>query len=139
MLARMRAEVGRLRLPFEVVALRELAPRYRVHSITMDSAPIQIEVLFFEGCPNPPRAVELAHEVVAAMGVEARIVERTVKDGEDAVRHRFPGSPTIRVEGVDVEPQANTLAAPVFGCRLYGREGVPPRELIERAIRGQLP
>src|SRR6266542_2710408 len=100
----------------------------RVHSLAMEPQPIQIEVLSFEGCPNASRAVERVHEVVAALGLRARVMECEVKDYDDAVRLHFLGSPTIRVEGVDVEPAGDPPAAPALGCRLYGSEGVPSRE-----------
>lgn len=121
--------------PVAASVVLDREPAYSVHCLPMEFPAIQIEVLYFEGCPNAPRAVELVREVVAALGVNARITEREMKDYEDAVRNRFLGSPTIRVEGVDVEPLAEPPAAPAFGCRLYGSEGVPPHELIERAIR----
>jgi len=39
-------------------------------------------------------------------GVEARVVEIIVGSAEEAATLRFPGSPTVRVNGRDIEPQA---------------------------------
>jgi|SRR5882672_5564266 len=99
---------------------------------------IHVEVLYFEDCPNFERALDLVRDVAQALGADVSIVTREVKDPDDAVRCRFPGSPTIRVDGSDLEPEVDRVGIPAFGCRLYGGEGVPPRTLIERALRGRM-
>lgn len=63
-----------------------------------------------------------------------------VRDEEEARRLRFPGSPTIRVDGEDLFP----MPAPRYGlaCRIYLTEGgtraYPPRALIVEALRARL-
>ncbi len=110
------------------------APRTRA---TGDAAVVKIEVLYLEGCPNVPPTLARVREVVAELGVRARIVMIKVKDRSDAERRRFPGSPTVRVNGEDVEPSARTCADYAWACRRYGCEGVPPRAIIVHAIRQQ--
>lgn len=96
---------------------------------------MKIEMLFFEGCPNHRRAVELAKSVAADLVPDARLEEVEVRDPDDAERRRFLGSPTIRVDGEDIEPEARSRTDYAMSCRLYRGSGVPPRELIEAAVR----
>lgn len=95
----------------------------------------KVEVLYFEGCPNHRWAVELAREVVTELGVDAAVEEVEVKTLEDAERLRFLGSPSVHVDGVDIEPGARNSTAYAFACRTYGRAGAPPREMLAAALR----
>jgi hypothetical protein len=54
---------------------------------------------------------------------------------EDAVRLRFLGSPSVQIDGLDIDPMARARTDFTLACRLYGSSGVPPAELIESAIR----
>ena len=95
-----------------------------------------IEVLYFEGCPNREPTVALAREVAAELGIAAEIREVKIRDEADAKRLRFLGSPTVRVNGADIDPEAAARTDYAFGCRLWGASGVPPRELMLSALRG---
>lgn len=97
---------------------------------------MKVEVLYFEGCPNHEPAVRLAREVLAELGKDVPVEVVEITSPEDAERLRFLGSPTILVDGVDVEPSARTRADYGFSCRTYGGKGVPPRELIADAVKG---
>ncbi len=98
---------------------------------------MEIEILYFEGCPHGLEARKLVEETLAERGVSAKIKLVLVDSNEEAQRRRFLGSPTVRVDGVDVEP-----GAPDDGfnleCRLYWVEGkpvgIPTREWVEAAI-----
>ena len=98
-----------------------------------------VEVLYFEGCPNHEATVERVREVLRAEGIVDDVKEIPVPDSDTAERLRFLGSPSIRVNGRDVDPSA--LASESFGliCRTYGdgyyQSGVPSAELIRQAIR----
>jgi len=99
---------------------------------------MKIEILYFAGCPNHISAVHRVREVLRGQGVTADLVEVEVKDAETAKTLGFPGSPTIRVNGQDIEPSAPAVS--VFGltCRTYvagaQRVGLPPAEWIAAAI-----
>ncbi len=95
-----------------------------------------IEVLYFEGCPNLEPTVALARDVTAELGIAAEIREVAIRDEADAKRFRFLGSPTVRVNGVDIDPEAAARTDYAFGCRLWGASGVPPRELMLSALHG---
>jgi hypothetical protein len=99
---------------------------------------MRIEVLFWEGCPSHPEALELLDDVIEVLGVEAAIELREVHTQDEAVELSFPGSPTIRVDGVDVDP-AGAGAPPALTCRVYRlRDGrpspIPSREQLEEAL-----
>lgn len=100
---------------------------------------MRIDFLFWRGCPSHPEARELLREVLAARGIEAEVVEREVMTDEEALELAFPGSPTIRVDGRDVDPEGAS-ARPALTCRIYrlpdGRVSpVPSREQLEEAFR----
>ncbi len=93
-----------------------------------------VEVLFFEGCPNHGPTLDLARDAVARVAPNARIEEVEVRDNEDAARLRFLGSPTIQVDGVDIELEARSRTDYAMSCRIYGRSSMPSREMIEAAL-----
>jgi hypothetical protein len=100
---------------------------------------VRIEFLYWAGCPSHPEARELLLEVVAERGLpEDEIEWREVRTHEDAVAEAFPGSPTIRVGGRDVDP-TGAQAPPSLSCRIYrlpdGRVSpVPTRRQLEEAL-----
>ena len=67
---------------------------------------ITVEVLFFEGCPNYEPTLRLVREVVAGAGGSAEIREVEIKSPEEAESLRFLGSPSVRINGCDIEPGA---------------------------------
>jgi hypothetical protein len=100
---------------------------------------VKVEVYWWEGCPSTPEALELLGRVLAAEGLDAEVEVREVRTDEEAVELGFPGSPTIRVDGRDVDPVGAT-ARPALTCRIYrlpdGRVSpVPSREQLEEALR----
>jgi hypothetical protein len=95
-------------------------------------------VYFWEGCPSHPEALALLEEVMAKHGISDPIDLREVHTHEEAVELAFPGSPTIRVDGVDIDP-VGAQTAPSLSCRIYrladGRVSpVPSREQLEEAL-----
>ena len=96
--------------------------------------PRKIEVLFFEGCPHHGPAMELTRDVAARVAPDVQVEEVEVRNDGEARRLRFLGSPTIRVDGVDIEPEARARTEYAVSCRMYGDSGVPPRELLEVAL-----
>ncbi len=95
---------------------------------------MKVEILYFKGCPHREATVERTLEVLSALGVEAEVSKLEVRDGADAARLRFPGSPTVRVDGVDIQPGAEACGQDALSCRIYGGSGVPPRKLLVDAI-----
>jgi hypothetical protein len=100
---------------------------------------MRVEIFYISACPNHAPAVDCVREVLAQEETRAEIVEVEVKDAAMAQRIGFPGSPTIRVEGRDVELAARTEGTFGLSCRIYvdggRRAGLPPVEWIRAAVR----
>ena len=94
-----------------------------------------IDILYFEGCPHRAPTVRLVRDVVRELRVDAAVREIDVKSLEDASRLHFFGSPTVQVDGEDVDPAVRGRADYSFSCRVYEGSGVPSRAMIERAVR----
>src|SRR5512132_4678510 len=74
-----------------------------------------IEVLSVEHCPNFPAALALVQRVAAKLGLDLQVRTTPIGDQAAAERTRFPGSPTVRVDGRDVDPDGEYT----LECRLY--------------------
>jgi len=98
---------------------------------------MRIELLYFDGCPNHELADKRVRDVLNDLGVEAEIVHINVKDEATAEQVRFPGSPTIRVNGDDVVPGPSGEPYSMR-CRVYpttsGFDGAPDEDSIRTAI-----
>lgn len=103
---------------------------------------MKVEVLGFAGCPNFAPAIQYTRAALRQTGVEAHIGAIHVENAYAAHEASFLGSPTVRINGLDVEPAARTLRDFGLGCRTYvangKRQGFPPQEWIEVAIREAL-
>jgi hypothetical protein len=99
-----------------------------------------VEVLHVEHCPNFPAALALVERVVADLGVDAEIRTTMIGDQAAAERARFVGSPTVRVNGHDVDPDGELNAEYTTECRLYWHEhhlaGWPQERAIREALLG---
>ena len=95
---------------------------------------MRVEIFYFKGCPNHQPTVDLVQDVVAELGVDADIVATEVTGPADAGRRRFLGSPSVRVDGVDVEPDARQRRDFGLSCRTYGGRGMPDRAMITQAL-----
>lgn len=98
----------------------------------------RIEVLTFEGCPNARAARALVDRVVAYLGVEAEVVAARVPGVETAKRLRFLGSPTIRVDGFDLEPGAAERIEYALARRVYATAAGPSNLPDEGWLRSVL-
>jgi|HubBroStandDraft_4_1064222.scaffolds.fasta_scaffold15914_2 hypothetical protein len=100
---------------------------------------MRIEVLTFEGCPNAEGTGELVRQAVRLEAVDATIEFIVVNTPDDAQQMGFCGSPSVRVDGEDVEPSANSKGPYGLMCRMYrfGSEfsGKPSIAMIRAAIR----
>ena len=94
---------------------------------------MRIEVLYTPGCPNYLPAVERIEKVLVSESLRAEIRSVAVSSDAEAMELMFPGSPTIRVDGEDVEP--DQTITPGLKCRLYANlSGVPSEEMLRLAI-----
>jgi len=94
---------------------------------------MKIEVLYVSGCPNYQPAVERLQKILASESLQADIEGIPVGSEVEAKALGFPGSPTVRVNGTDVEP--NLTNAVGLTCRLYTNSGgVPSEEILRMAL-----
>jgi hypothetical protein len=99
----------------------------------------KVELYWWDGCPSYPEALALLQSVLSERGLEVEIELREVRTDDEAVELAFPGSPTIRVDGRDIDP-VGARSRPALNCRIYhlpdGRVSpVPSREQLEEALR----
>ena len=99
----------------------------------------KIELYWWEGCPSHPEALALLRSVLAERGIDVEVELHEVRSDGEAVELEFPGSPTIRVDGRDIDPRG-AKSRPALNCRIYhlpdGRVSpVPSREQLEEALR----
>ncbi|MGH2880317.1 MAG: DF family (seleno)protein [Solirubrobacteraceae bacterium] len=81
---------------------------------------MRIELLWWEGCPSQPQALSDLRSAMAEMGLDPETVEvRQIETDSDAQRERFIGSPTIRIDGIDIAPADGEPYG--LNCRVYHR------------------
>jgi hypothetical protein len=92
-----------------------------------------IQVLYIPGCCNHSRAVERVRRVMSSQDSNFPILEVPVNDDSTARTLQFPGSPTVRINGMDAEPGSQARFA--FACRLYpDGSGIPSEAALQHAI-----
>jgi hypothetical protein len=118
--------------PTDMAATRPAGPR------PASPRPL-VEVLTFQGCPHREAAIALVERVgkQLANNAEVRVIE--VPDQHAAEQIRFLGSPSIRVDGHDIEPGADRRQEFVHACRLYRGQhslhGLPEDDWLRQALR----
>jgi hypothetical protein len=81
----------------------------------------RVEFLWWSGCPSWERAIDELRGAMGKLGLDPGAIElREIKTDAEAAREAFVGSPTIRVDGIDVQPAAPG-EAPGLTCRVYRR------------------
>ncbi len=99
---------------------------------------MKIEFLYFEGCPNHALALALLKKNLAIEEVDQGIEMINVDSVEIAQKTRFLGSPSIRINGKDIETSDVDLSDYGMKCRIYigGADptGIPPENLIIKSI-----
>ena len=99
----------------------------------------QVELLWWDGCPSSNEAHELVRRLMAEAGLDPASLRSIEIDTDDAAeRMGFVGSPTIRVDGRDIQPP-DQPEPPGLTCRVYHlRDGrispLPDPEDIKEAL-----
>ena len=100
---------------------------------------MKVELLWWEGCPSYPETVDDLKRVLAEEGVDAEVELLEVETDEQACAERFPGSPTIRLDGADVLPAAEgepfSLTCRVYRLRDGRISATPDPEDLREAVR----
>jgi len=103
---------------------------------------MKVQLFYFDGCPNHPPALERLKHVLRQEGLPEHVEEINVTSPEQAQALAFLGSPTIKINGMDVEPSARDSQAYAMACRTYRnagkQDGLPDEEMIRAALREAL-
>jgi hypothetical protein len=100
---------------------------------------VQIDFYYWADCPSHEEALARLRAVLVEEGVAAEPRITLVETEDQAQALRFPGSPTIHIDGVDID-QAGDQGEYLLTCRVYTRPDgrispLPPRETIVAALR----
>ncbi len=93
---------------------------------------IKIEVQYFNGCPNSEATLKMVKEFVEKSELKIEFKEILVETQEDAEKYKFRGSPTILINGKDVEGVEENKT-PSLACRYYAN-GLPNKNDIKNII-----
>jgi hypothetical protein len=94
-----------------------------------------IEVFYFGGCPSYKPTVERIRTLLREERIDGDIRQVEVTDLLSARDRRFLGSPTVQVNGLDIERSARTDERYGLCCRTYSGSGVPSVAMIRSALR----
>jgi hypothetical protein len=98
---------------------------------------VRVSFLYYEECPSHDLALKRLREVMDEEGIPGEVEVVKVETEERARELRFVGSPTIRVDGQDIDPPSDSRYAPA--CRAYRLEDgrispLPSKDMIRRAF-----
>jgi hypothetical protein len=102
---------------------------------------MRIELLYLDGCPGHEAFLPRLRALLDQADVRAPVELRRVESEDAARRERFLGSPTLRIDGADVEPGASDRRDYGLTCRLYpavgGLAATPPDAWVLDALRAE--
>jgi hypothetical protein len=100
---------------------------------------MKIELFYFGGCPSYRKAADNVREALRLEGIAEDVVLAPVENEADAQAKRLIGSPTVRINGRDIEGADADGRGYGLGCRIYQDEqsiaGWPSVALVRRALR----
>ena len=103
---------------------------------------MRIELLYYPECPSHERVLELLRDALALEGIDAPIEVIRIDTQQQAERYRFVGSPTIRIDGREVQPQPHLPYR--LTCRAFLHEDgrlspLPSLATLRAALRNTHP
>ena len=114
-----------------------MSPPAAASTSPTEPRPARIEVLYFDGCPDHEPVLARVRELLTA-DAEPLIELVRVDSDEDARTRCFLGSPTVRIDGADIEPGAGERTDYGLKCRLYrtaaGLSGMPDDAALAAAL-----
>ncbi len=100
---------------------------------------MKAELYYFDGCPSYRQALDNLKEALRLEQMPNEVATIPVADAVDAKAKRFIGSPTIRIDGVDVEGSDAETRGYAYGCRVYAdgahMVGWPSVDQIRQALQ----
>lgn len=99
---------------------------------------MKVDLFVSPSCPHRDAARQIVDEALAESGMADTPVVTSISDYEVAKAQRFLGSPTVRIDGIDVEYGDREPDEISTGCRYYnspdGWQPLPRKELVLRGI-----
>jgi len=97
---------------------------------------IKVELLYFDGCPSWQSGLQNLHSALEANGLDVSVELVQVMDNDDAARRKFLGSPSFRVNSIDLWNEERDTYS--LSCRVYvtpeGTKGSPTVLMLQDAI-----
>jgi len=72
---------------------------------------VAVKVLFSEGCDNTPPTIDLIKQTALESGIEIDLKIVPIESQEQAQQSKFLGSPTVQINGLDIDPSARSATA----------------------------
>jgi hypothetical protein len=98
---------------------------------------MNIELLYFEGCPSWQSGLENLTMALEAEGLPVDVHLVQVTDDNEAARRKFLGSPSFHINGIDLWPEERKRYS--LSCRVYatpqGLKGAPTVEMLREKVR----
>jgi hypothetical protein len=98
---------------------------------------MQIDLLYFDGCPSWQAGRDNLKAALEAEGVSAEVRMVRVENDDEAARLQFLGSPSFLVNGQDLWPEERICYN--LSCRVYatpqGMKGAPTVEMLRERLR----
>lgn len=105
-----------------------------LHEQRSSFSPLRVELLYFDGCPSYKTAWNDLREIITEHGLDATLIPIEIDTLEKADAHHFAGSPSIKVNGIDLE---GYKGAGVMACRRYQEnagKGWPSKQLLRERL-----
>jgi len=116
--------------------LKGMLDEMNAKSASKDHRSATVEFLYFKSCPGHKQALINLKAALQESGIKARLVLTNVTTEAQAMNAGFQGSPSIRVNGKDLEGRNE---GHYFGCRIYQINGkitpTPTKEFIQEKMR----
>jgi len=93
---------------------------------------LKLEFQYFEGCPNHTKMQNNISEAIKGLEDRIELKKVLVEDEATAKKVKFRGSPTLLINGEDIEGVPNP-AEPSLSCRFYVN-GIPSSDEIKKRI-----
>jgi protein-disulfide isomerase len=94
---------------------------------------INIEFQYFHGCPNSGELLKRVKELIEESVCPISLKKVLVESQEAAEKYKFRGSPTVLINGEDIEGLEEN-PTPSLACRYY-QNGLPTKNDLEKFIK----
>ena len=100
------------------------------------ASPIKAITVLSGGWENSKATVVRLNEIAKEYGLILKVKEIIITNVNDAVRYGMFGSPSVQINGIDIDPTVRGLKETGFTWRIYdGVSGIPSKKLILQAFK----